>query len=124
MSNLERWLWAGDFVIGGIGWFFGGPYAAILCFAVAGLLIFIALTTKEQAESKHRIMEDEHTVYVRGVKKWHKFGIGVSILSILGLIAYGIFRYEKKQPSGTQTATNSQSSQSATSATAGAGTIP
>jgi len=63
MSNLdERWLWAGDFVISGIGWFVGGTYAALLCFSVARLLIFIALN-KEQDHSKHRILIDEHTAY-------------------------------------------------------------
>ncbi|HEY6765189.1 MAG TPA: hypothetical protein VI386_10475 [Candidatus Sulfotelmatobacter sp.] len=96
MSNLERWLWAGDFVISGIGWFFGGPYAALLCFAVAGLLIFIALTKKEQGESKHRILIDERTAYIRGVKRWHKWGIGISIICVLGLISYGIVKYGKK----------------------------
>jgi hypothetical protein len=44
VSKLEYCLWGADFMIGGIGWFFGGPSAAFVCFAVGGILILIGLT--------------------------------------------------------------------------------
>jgi hypothetical protein len=123
MSNLERWLWAVDFVISGIGWFFGGPYAALLCFTVAGLLIFIALTTKEQGDSKHRILIDEHTAYIGGVKKWHKWGIGISIICVLSLVSYGVIQHVKKPlpivQSDIHPANSPQSNQSASSVSMG-----
>jgi len=31
VSKLEYCLWGADFMIGGIGWFFGGPYAGLAC---------------------------------------------------------------------------------------------
>jgi hypothetical protein len=44
MSKLEYYLWGADFMIGGIGWFFGGPYAGLVCFVIGGILILIGLT--------------------------------------------------------------------------------
>ena len=104
MSKFERWLWAGDFVISGIGWILGGPYAGVLCFAIAGLIIFFAVTKKEDSGNKHRILIDERIPYVRGIKLWHKWGLALSIFCVIGLIAYGVAQRLKKSPSVVSTA--------------------
>ena len=94
MSKFELRLWAGDFVISGIGWFFGGPYAAGICFVIGGLLIFLSLRKTEHAEGNNGILIDEHTPYVRErIKSWHKVGLGVFALCAVALLVYGLFHY-------------------------------
>src|ERR1700693_4528884 len=44
MSKLECYLWGVDFMIGGVGWYFGGPSAAVVCFAIGAMLILFGLT--------------------------------------------------------------------------------
>jgi hypothetical protein len=95
MSRLEYWLWGVDFMIGGIGYFSVGPYAGMLCFFIAGILIFIGLTKKDKGESagqpNYRLVDATNRPYVstRAVKKWHKWGLAIfAVLSVI-LVGYG-----------------------------------
>jgi hypothetical protein len=102
MSRLEWCLWGLDFVIGGVGFVFGGPYAALLCFFVAGLLIFIGFTKKDESEGKSQpsslIVDYANRPYRSSpsIKKWHRWGLGASIAAITILMGYGVVRYVVK----------------------------
>ena len=100
MSKLEYYLWGADFTIGGIGWFFGGPYAAIGSVFVGAVLIFIGLSLKDESEGSPRpsILTDKGSPYPRvsRLRMWHKYGFVVSVLCIVGLISFGEIRRIKK----------------------------
>src|ERR1017187_4644339 len=61
MSRLEYYLWGSDFMIGGIGWYFGGAYGALGCFVIGALLILSGLRKKDESEKRPSILIDERT---------------------------------------------------------------
>jgi hypothetical protein len=98
VSRLEYCLWGLDFMIGAVGYLAGGPYAALVAFLVGAVLIFIGLSRKNESEVSPRpsILTDEGAPYPRmsRVKSWHKYGLVVSIFSIVALICFGFIRYK------------------------------
>jgi hypothetical protein len=99
MSKLEWLLWALDFGIAGIAYFAGGPYAGLLCFFVAGVLILIGLTSKDESENKSQpstlLVDYADRPYKSSPKgkKWHKWGLAVSIPVVIILLLYGARKY-------------------------------
>jgi hypothetical protein len=81
-------------MIGAIGWFFGGPYAAIACFFVGAALIFIGLS-KGDGAARPSILTYGGEPYpkISRLKSWHKYGLVVSILCTVVLICFGVYRY-------------------------------
>jgi hypothetical protein len=74
-------------MISGIGWYFGGPFAAAACFLVGGILILIGLRAKDKEKSTNQrvILDDKEQPYVRAlrIKAWHKWGL-------VGFVCIGI----------------------------------
>lgn len=63
MGRLEMGLWAADFIITGIGWALGGGTAAMFCFLVGGVLVFLVVSRK-----------DENAQRPSRLKTWHRYG--------------------------------------------------
>lgn len=97
MSRLERFLWGADFVISGIGWHLGGPYAALASFSVGAVLILSGLFRKDVSEriTRPSILTDQGSPYPKTprLKAWHKYGFAGSILSTAVLVCFGIYRH-------------------------------
>jgi hypothetical protein len=68
-------------MIGGIGWFFGGPYAGLVCFFVGGILIVMGLTTSARPRWRRAMWE--------AVEKIHR-ALGIeSTWAFVLIIAFG-----------------------------------
>jgi hypothetical protein len=68
-------------MIGGIGWFFGGPYAGLVCFFVGGMLIVMGLTTSARPRWRRAMWE--------AVEKIHR-ALGIeSTWAFVLIIAFG-----------------------------------
>jgi len=113
VSKLEYYLWGADFMIGGIGWFFGGPYAGLACFAIGSILILVGLT-KGARPRWRKVMEWANPVewfaWTYGKFFQNHFYIGAAavmlVFSVLGLILWirGVDRYKENHPTITEAA--------------------
>jgi hypothetical protein len=97
MERLEMALWAADFVITGIGWASGGRTAALFCFLVGGLLIFLALSR-----------EDKGSPTRSRLKKWHRYGMGTFAAITIILVGFTLVRRFNDQSVTNTAAQNSQ----------------
>jgi hypothetical protein len=50
-------------MIGGIGWFFGGPYAGLACFFIGGVLILIGITKGSRPRWRRVMFETVDKIY-------------------------------------------------------------
>jgi hypothetical protein len=100
VSKLERCLWGADFMISGIGWYFGGGYGALLCFVIGALLIMSGFFAKDESNRVSPILIDERTPYVKPswIKMWHKIGLVASVTVVIGLIAHGVVVRAQRNP--------------------------
>jgi hypothetical protein len=102
VSRLEWALWGLDFLIGGVGFIFGGPYAGLMCFAAGGILILVGLLKKDESESPptSRLVDYRNRPYATTprVKKWHKWGLATFGLCLLILICYGVIIPQRHKP--------------------------
>lgn len=105
LSRTEKLLWGADFMIGGIGWFFGGPYAGLACFAIGALLILFGLT--ENARPRWRramfdVVEKIHSAL--GIESTLAFvliiALGAALIfgTIGGAVAWIVDRDYKHSP--------------------------
>jgi hypothetical protein len=99
MSKLECILWAVDFGVTGVAYFVGGPYAGLVCFFVAGVLILIGLTRKDESESASQpttlLVDYADRPYKSSPKgeAWHKWGLAGSSVVLIILLFYGARKY-------------------------------
>lgn len=87
-------------MISSIGWYFGGPYAAVGSFFLgAGLICFGILKYEGDRSSHPSILTERGSPYPRGsrLKSWHKYGLIVSILCFVVLSCFGIYRHRVRQ---------------------------
>lgn len=86
MSKLELILWAADFIISGVGWRLGGGTAAMACFVVGGILIFIAISRNDKSlQTTPRL------------KAWHRYGLATFCLLAIILIGFAVVNYQPKK---------------------------
>ena len=86
MGRFEMVLWAADFIITGIGWALGGVTAAIFCFLVGGILVFLALSR-----------EDKNPESPPRWKKWHRYGMATFVALVIVLSGIAVVRRVMQQ---------------------------
>jgi hypothetical protein len=86
-------------MIAAIAYGFGGTYAALAAFFIGAVLILIGLSRKDEGDDSLRL------------KPWHKYGLAASILCIVALICFGIYRHYGLPPAQSTTTDTSSPSQ-------------
>jgi len=98
MSKLEYCFWGLDFVISGVSYFAGGPYAVALCFFIGGVLILIGFFKRDESENRREtvsvLFDSTNRPYqpTRRMREWHKWGAVAFGLCVVILISYGVIR--------------------------------
>ena len=86
MGRLEMGLWAADFIITGIGWALGGGTAAMFCFLVGGILVFLVV-----------FREDKNPQNPSRLKRWHRYGLATFTFLVIVLLGAMVVRHTTKQ---------------------------
>lgn len=128
MSKLEWYLWGADFMIAGIGYHFGGPSAALVCFGIGAILILIGLTKGARPRWRRAMFNTVNWFHrALGIEQTWVFVLVIALSSGLiatlggGVVAWVVARayknsaeYKTEHPdpkTQTATATNNSASQ-------------
>ena len=105
MSKTDKLLWGADFMIGGIGYFFGGPYAGLACFAIGAVLILFGLTENARPRWRRVMFEIVEKIHrALGIESTWAFVLVIALsfgcLATLGsgVVAWVVARAYKNSP--------------------------